>query len=152
MPGSYLTTYPENAYPYFSSYNSYLGYIQSSMLQNSISLKDTQATVELIKWLDVNFDNASVFIVHEAFYNWAIIYFSHKSSLISIGEEDLSQPSRQTTLQSIVSASSNAVEKGYKAYTIWWKNGKGWYGIPQLPSDFIEAKASGDMALYLYIK
>lgn len=151
LSGYYLTTYPENAYPYFSN-NSYLAYIQSSMLQNSISLKDTQATVELIKWLDVNFDNKSMLVVHEAFYNWAVIYFNHKDSLVLVQEQSLQSPSRQTTLELIESASINSVDEGYNVYTIWWRNGKGWYEIPQLPSDFIEAKASGDMALYLYIK
>ena len=151
LSGHYLVTYPENANPYFSTYNPYLGYVQSSMLQNTVPIKDAQATVEVIRWLDTNFDDESVLIVHEAFYNWAAIYFHHRDSLILIGEKDQSQLHHQTILQQVISTSTNASEKGCKAYTIWWNNGRGWYGIPQLPPEFTEVKASADMAAYLFI-
>lgn len=49
-------------------------------------------------------------------------------------------------------ASSAALTAGNNTvYTVWWANGKGWYDIPSLPSNYKEVYRSGDMAVYVFV-
>jgi len=150
LSGYYLASPPEQAHRYFGEWNHYLVYIQSSMLQNSLPLKDTRYAVEAIGWLNANMNDTSVLVAHEAFYNWAALYLNHGGGIAFVGEKNLSRPQREDTAEALVAAARQAQARGRAAYTIWWVSGKGWYNMPSLPQGFEEIRSFGDIAVYAY--
>src|SRR5664280_2000619 len=74
LSGYYLTTSPENAFPYFSQYNPYLTEIPSSMLQNTVSINDNPSLVACFEWLNNNTSESSVVVSHYALYDLAVLY------------------------------------------------------------------------------
>jgi hypothetical protein len=129
---------PPYAFPYFTPpINAYIYQMPSSMLQNTVSISDCQDTVNALQWFKTNVDNNAVLLTHRAFYGWAMLANVTK---IVLYEYDNPEVSANTLLQSGQS----------KIYLIWWINGKGWYGQPNVPSSFEEAYHSGEVAIYSY--
>jgi hypothetical protein len=153
LSGCYLVTTPENAFPLFSQYNPYLTDIPSSMLQSSISINDAPSLVNCLQWINENTNGTSIIVSHYALYDWATIYL-HNRQVISTFE--YGPTTTQTQNLSMISANMvdlarNASESGHEVYTVWWINGRGWYQIPSLPSDFREIYTAGKMAVYSYV-
>ena len=152
LSGYYLTTSPENAFPYFSQYNPYLAYIPSSMLQNTVSLSDNPSLVDCFEWVTKNTAETSVLVTHYALYDQAVIYV-HNRLTVPV----LQNPSMWTHVQNeatladeMVEAAGESSASGHKVYTVWWISGEGWYGIRSVPSSFKEVYHSGKMAVFLY--
>lgn len=153
LSGYYLTTSPENAFPYYSQYNPYLTYIPSSMLQTTVSIKDTSSLIECLQWLNNNTDGSSVIVAHYALYDWIFIYL-HDRLIVPVCED----ASMWAHIQNEATLAGNMVEAAKEAsasdhnavYTVWWIREEGWYQIPNLPSDFKEVYRAGRMAVYLY--
>jgi hypothetical protein len=153
LSGYYLTTSPENAFPYFSQYNPYLAEIPSSMLQNTLSINDNPSLVACFEWLNNNTTENSVIMSHYALYNLAVIYIpSHHIVIVDQGPSMWANLQNGTTLadQMLSTAKEYSAGGHVKVYTVWWISGDGWYGIRSLPSDFKEVYYSGKMAVYLY--
>ncbi len=144
----YLAADPEHAFPYFADYNPYKAYIQSSMLQSTIPLRDIEPTTQAAKWLSENADG--LIVLHEAFYPWAMRsgYLTDKPMVIR--ERDLSKPHRATFADALIEIANKASDNAREIYTIWWANGKGWYNVPRLPSEFQLLKSFGDIGVYAF--
>jgi hypothetical protein len=124
------------AFPYFGLFPFY---VPTSMLQNTVSLSDCQATVNALNWAKTSMNNDSRLLVHDAFYGWASLTLS-RDLLLAYGYADPA------------AYAQGLVENGskYQLYLIWWVNGSGWNGRPTVSSAFREVYASGKIAVYEY--
>jgi hypothetical protein len=123
-------------FPYFTLYPYY---VPTSMLQNTVSLSDCQATVNALNWAKSNMSNDSHLLVHDVFYGWASLTLN-RDQLLPYGYAD---PTAYA--QSLVQNGSTD-----PLYLIWWVNGSGWDGQPNVSSVFTEVYHSGDIAIYAY--
>jgi len=146
--GYYLAADPEYAFPYFADYNPYKAYIQSSMLQSTIPLKDIEPTIQATKWLSENAHG--LIVLHEAFYPWAMRCGCLIEKPIVIRERDLSKPDRMNFADALIKIVNKASNGNREIYTIWWANGKGWYNVLSLPSEFQLVKSFGDIGVYVF--
>lgn len=123
----------------FVYYNYYPNYIPTSMLQNTLPLRDCQDTVNSLQWIGTNMPGNGHLLAHTAFYGWALLYLN-RSQIIPYGYGD-----PEVT-------ASNLARNGSISplYLIWWINGTGWYGQPTVSPAFSEAYKSGRIAVYIY--
>jgi hypothetical protein len=128
---------PNNlVFPYYVLYSNY---IPSSMLQNTVALSDARDTANAINWVQNNiFENAHL-LVHDAFYGWALLSID-RDTLIPYGYAN-----PETVAEKLCeNGSENAL------YLIWWVNGSGWHGQPDVSSSFTQVYVSGKIAIYVY--
>jgi hypothetical protein len=152
MMSYYIACLPENQINYFGDWNNYKSFIPTSMLQNSLSISDTQYVIKALEWVKSNLNNdRTILILHEAIDNWAMIVLGNGIKRIRINEENVSSPVRENTAKALLKAAEEEATKGKDVYTIWWVEGKGWYNISSLPNQFIEVKRFGDIAVYKYV-
>ena len=149
--GWYLVTPPEDAFPYFSSYNPYKAYIQSSMLQSTIPIDDIDDALASIDWVSKNAAGKCVLVLHEAFYPWSLLEGSTRCEIIHVREKNLCSPVRKTFAEELTTLSKEISKSGKAIYTIWWVDGKGWYNVPSLPSSFKQIVSHGDITVYAYV-
>jgi hypothetical protein len=149
--GYYLVSLPENQIEYFGKLNNYKQYIQTSMLQNSVSISDMPNVIEALNWIKSNMDKKNtVLVLHEAIHNWARIIARDINS-IRINETELSSQIRENVENRLLNIAKENVKNGNQVYTIWWIDRKGWYEMPELPSQFKEIKRFGDIGIFEYI-
>jgi hypothetical protein len=131
---------PETPFPYFSDgLNGYIYDIPTSMLQNTVSVRDCQSTVNALQWLKSNMTGNAVLLSHRVFYGWAL-------SALNSDQIFFYEYGNPTT------AATNATREGYnQIYLIWWISGQGWEGQPTVPSSFHEIYQNGEIAIYRYI-
>jgi hypothetical protein len=153
LSGFYLAASPEKQISYFSTANPYLSFIPSSMLQNSLPIKDNPSLVACFNWIKNNTDENSSLITHPAIYDLAKIYISGRP-VISVHQNAsmITYLGNETAIvDEIINASMEALNAGNSSvYTIWWTNNDGWYKISALPSVFEEVFRSDQMCVYLY--
>jgi len=150
---SYIATYPENANPYFSQINRYLLYVPSSMLQNGVSINDMSSLLIAIHWVHARLAQGSVLVIHEAFEGAVALEMGYPlpPNVIVVRLGDVTLKSQQQMVDRLTSAAASASNDGRtQVYTIWWENGKGWYGISSLPSSFVNVFAEGSIGIYDY--
>ena len=154
LSGYYLTTSPASPYSYFSQNNPYLTSIPSSMLQNTISIQDNPSFVNCVEWLNQNTPKNSVVVENHGLYDLISIYIRDRVvvHVIPPDSSTWSNNQNETALAHQVGlAAEKVLAQGHSSvYTVWWISGKGWYGIPSLPSDFREIYRNGNMAVYSY--
>jgi len=142
---TYLVLPPEGQFnKYFGDWNIYKHFIQTSMLQSCIPLRDIPPTIEAIKWVDSLPGNKTL-VLHEAFHNWAQIY-AKSTRLVRINEQKLSSPIRQNISQLLVAL---AEKQNTTVYTIWWTNTT-WYNMAQPPPQYKPIKTFQDIAVFIY--
>jgi len=124
------------AFPY---YGSFLVYMPTSMLQNTVSLNDCQDTVNALQWIEPSVDGGARLLVHDVFYGWASLTLDG-DKLIPYGYENPEAVAQELVTNSSVSP----------LYLIWWVNGSGWHGQPTVSSVFDEVYESGKIAVYVY--
>ena len=129
---------PNNlAFPYYAAFPLY---VPTSMLQNTVSLNDCQDTVNVLQWAKTNMSYEARLLVHRAFYGWASLYFND-DQLISYNYDN----------PEVVAQKLNEDGFDYQLYLVWWVNGSGWYGQPNVPSTFGEPLyESGRLAFFTY--
>ena len=149
MSGYYLTNLPEHQITYFGEWNHYKQFVQTSMLQNSVSLSDTQELVEAMEWLRDRVEMDSVILLHEAMDNWARILIQDVE-IIRIDEVKISSQVRENVVTRLIQLSEEKADNGSSVYTVWWVEGEGWYNMPKLPSQFKEIQRFGDISIYQY--
>jgi hypothetical protein len=124
-----------NAFPYF---NIYPNYVPTTMLQNTLPLRDCQNTVNALQWVQSNM-NSSRLLVHQAFYGWALQTFpADKLVYYNFGNPE-------GAAQKQVAQNSS-----HSLLLIWWVNGSGWYGQPYVSGNFSQIYQSGQIAIYSY--
>jgi hypothetical protein len=124
------------AFPYFGLFTLY---VPSSMLQNTVSLSDSQDTVNALQWVRNNMPSDARLLVHDVFYGWASLALDG-GQLIHYG---YGHP--ETMAQKLEENGSE-----YKLYLVWWINGSGWHGQPNVSSAFRVIYESGRIAVFTY--
>jgi hypothetical protein len=126
-------------FPYFDSkVNPYVYDIPTSMLQNTIAMEDCLSTVNALQWLKSNMPDNGVLLSHRVFYGWALSTFDRTQILMY----EYGYP---------VEAANTAIAEGHsQVYLIWWIQGLGWEGQPNVPAQFHEVYQSGKIAIYIY--
>jgi hypothetical protein len=124
------------AFPYFGLFTLY---VPSSMLQNTVLLSDSQDTVNALQWVRNNMPSDARLLVHDVFYGWASLTLDG-GQLIRYG---YGHP--ETMAQKLEENGSE-----YKLYLVWWINGSGWHGQPNVPSAFRVVYESGRIAVFTY--
>ena len=137
---SFIIMPPEAPSIYFSEagFNSYIYQIPSSMLQNTLSIKDCQDTQNVLQWCKNKINEGTVLLTHRAFYGWALSTLNKEN--VFQYEYDAPLPIAQSLYQ----------QKHNPIYLIWWINGSGWHGQPNVPAEFNQVYESGEIALYRY--
>jgi hypothetical protein len=153
--GFYLTASPEQPFPYFSQYNPYLIYFPSSMLQNSLSLRDASATMLVLDWFNTNCPRDSVVIATEPFIGFAKLarldeHCVATRHLVAPTVADLQRGNDPDFItQEFVTEVEVLRSEGYAhVYTIWWVRGIGWYNVRSLPGFFHEVYRVETIAVY----
>jgi hypothetical protein len=124
------------AFPYYVSYPKY---VPTSMLQNTVSLSDSQDTVNALQWVRNNMPSDARLLVHDVFYGWASLTLDG-SQLIPYGYGN-----PETVAQKLEENGSE-----YQLYLIWWVNGSGWHGQPTVSSAFRQVYQSGRIAVFTF--
>jgi hypothetical protein len=114
-------------------------YVPSSMLQNTVSLSDSQDTVNALQWVRNNMPSNGRLLVHDVFYGWASLTLEG-IQLIRYGYGN-----PETMAQKLEENGSE-----YKLYLVWWINGSGWHGQPNVSSPFRVVYESGRIAVFTY--
>ncbi len=152
MSGYYLTGLPEHQIKYFGEWNHYKRFIQTSMLQNSVSLSDTPNVVKALKWFkEEAAEPNSVLVLHEAMGYWAQILL-HDVRIVMVKERGLSSQVRENAAVTLAAYAEDESRRGNEVYSVWWVNGKGWYGMPELSHQFKEVQRFGDIAVFRYVQ
>jgi hypothetical protein len=133
---SFIVLPNTSAFPYFGLFTLY---VPSSMLQNTVSLSDSQDTVNALQWVGNNMPSDARLLVHDVFYGWASLTLDG-SQLIPYGYGN-----PETMAQKLEENGSE-----HQLYLIWWINGSGWHGQPTVSSAFRQAYESGKMAVFIY--
>jgi hypothetical protein len=126
----------ENPFPYYTLFPYYM---PTSMQQNTVASIDFQDSITALKWLEQNMNDGARLLAHDAFYGWALLTLN-RSQIIPIGYENPEKIAQKT-----ISNDSTQI-----LYFIWWTNGNGWHGHPQVSSNFEEVYESGRIAVYTY--
>jgi hypothetical protein len=124
------------AFPYFGLFTLY---VPSSMLQNTVSLSDSQDTVNALQWVRNNMPSDARLLVHDVFYGWASLTLDG-SQLIRYGYGNPEAMAQKLEENGSV----------YHLYLIWWINGSGWHGQPTVSSAFRQVYESGRLAVFTY--
>jgi hypothetical protein len=128
---------PNNlAFPYFGLFTLY---VPSSMLQNTVSLSDSQDTANALQWVKENMPSDARLLVHDAFYGWASLTLN-RSQLIPYGYDTPEAMAQKLEENGSV----------YQLYLIWWVNGTGWHGQPTVSSAFMQVYNSSRIAVFTY--
>jgi len=146
----YLAAYPEHPFPYFSQYNPYVRYVQSSMLQNSISIQDTPSLLSAIDAASPLLGAGTVLVVHEAVYVWAVNRLGITTKIVPVKEPGYLSANPPSISDSVERVASLSYDSGYKVYTIWWSGGSSWYTMPELPTSFKLVENTGTFGVYLF--
>jgi hypothetical protein len=124
------------AFPYLGLFTLY---VPSSMLQNTVSLSDSQDTVNALEWVKENMPDDARLLVHDVFYGWASLTLDG-SQLISYGYNNPEAMAQKLEENGSVR----------QLYLIWWVNGTGWHGQPTVSSAFMQVYNSSRIAVFTY--
>jgi hypothetical protein len=135
LSSSFLLLSADTAFPYFRAFPYY---VPSSMLQNSVPLRDCEDVVTALSWVGDNLGSNGVLLTHDAFHGWALL-FLNTSRIVCYGYENPEDAARE------INGNSYS-----QLYLVWWVSGEGWHGWSTLPSCFVEVFRSNRIAVYLY--
>jgi hypothetical protein len=71
--------------------------------------------------------------------------------IVEIEWTSLSSPVSGNVTPILIQCTDEHVKDG-EVYTVWRADGKGWYGMPQLSSQFKEIQGFGDIGVFQYQK
>ena len=123
------------------------------MLQNSVSINDMSSLLVAVHWVHAKMTQGAVLVIHEAFEGAVALEMGYplSSNVVVVRLGDVTLKSEHQMVDRLTSAAANASNDGRtQVYTIWWENGKGWYGISSLPSSFVNVFAEGSIGIYDY--
>ncbi len=123
--------------PFFDRFGVFLvptvnSYVPTTMLYNTVPIRDVESTIEAMTWLNENMNNSSSVLVHHAFLWWASLYLDPKHVVVYY----------QVNLEKAV---ETAEQYGFeRIYMIWWNEpyltwldeSIDWYGF-EIPKSFI---------------
>ena len=123
----------------FTYYTLFPTYVPRSMLMNTVPQSDCQDTVNALQWARNNMPSNSRLLVHTAFYGWASLALD-SSQFVPYG------------FGNAVTAATELEKNGssHQYYLIWWVNCSGWFGQPDLASNFTSVYESGRIAIFTF--
>lgn len=136
----FILSTPENPFIYFNSQslNCFQYQIPTSMLQNTISIRDFEGTVNALEWFNDNENSTAILLTHTVFYSWSLLTLSNKQAMYY----GFDNPEKAAEL---------AQQDGYKdVFLVWWIKGEGWYNQSTLPTSFQEVYHSERIAIYYF--
>jgi hypothetical protein len=122
--------------PYFGAFRNY---VPSSMLQNSVPMRDCEDVVRVLSWYGGNVGSSGVLLVHDVFHGWACLCLDEGCRFVCYGYDDPA-----------VAARGLLGNGNGRVFVIWWVSGEGWHGVVSLPSCFAEVFRSNRVAVYEY--
>jgi hypothetical protein len=97
-------------------------------------------------------DNDSLLVTHEVMNEFAVLYLQGGKSVKELQKLEITRVAEEALAEEMVRAAEKAVADGWrKVYTVWWVDGKGWYGLPQLPPEFVEIQRFGNIGVFQYV-
>jgi len=132
----YLALPAQSAFVYYTAYPALL---PTSMVQDTVPFSDMDSLMELMQWAASMSDAQTALITHQAIYGWARAYFPASERIVNY---EYSSP---------LVGVERARLGGYSSMMmIWWVNGLGWHGQPDVPATFSSLVRSGNMAVYMH--
>ena len=114
------------------------GYIPSTMLYNTIPLRDVEGTVKALEWLNGHMNDGSAVLLQHPFSAWADLYLDKKHVIVYY-QIDVKEALRV------------ALKHGFDPiFLVWWKESIGWYGPPP-PNSFMSVFSSDRISVFKYI-
>ncbi len=132
----YIALPAQQALPYYAAFP---GFMPTSMGQDTVPLSDMGGLRSALGWVAPNMGPGTVLITHQAIYGWARAYLPPDTLIMNYG---FSSPLLGVKMARLAGYSS--------VLMIWWVNGSGWYGQPDVPTGFVPLSESGSMAVYAY--
>jgi hypothetical protein len=120
-------------------------YLPSTMLYNTVPLRDVEPTVRAMEWLNENMTDGSGVLINHAFLWWADLYLDKRHMIVYF-------------MKDVENALSVALAKGFDPiYLIWWNENYlswqnediGWYGI-NVPKYFKYIFSSDRISVFQY--
>ena len=140
---------PESPISYFDpqQQNRHIFYIQSSMLQNTMSVENIPDFTKAITWLDANHNNNSALVIPNQFYGLALITVKSPMKIIDTVELTPFNPNGE---QILISKCLETLNSGDSVYTVWWAPHHSWYGISFPLEGFVEEQGFGTFSVYRF--
>jgi len=112
-------------------------YVPSTMLYNTIPLRDVNGVVEALDWLNDHMNDHSVVLLQQSLVWWADLYFD-KRHMIVYYQMDAEK------------ALGVALKQGFNpVYMVWWNQNIGWYSIT-VPKSFIPIVNSDRISVFQF--
>jgi hypothetical protein len=132
----YIALPAQNAVLYYTAFP---GFLPTSMIQDSVPMSDMASLRAMLNWVQINIGPGTTLIAHQAMYGWARAYLP---STVPIVDYRFAGP---------LTGVDMAISAGYSSVLmIWWTNGSGWHGQPNVPSGFVPLTSDGNIAVYQY--
>lgn len=110
-------------------------YVPSTMLYNTIPLRDVDSVIESLHWLNAHMNSNSTVILQQALVWWGELYLDKKNTIICYQVD-------------VEKGLDLALERGFdQVYLIWWNQNIGWYGIT-VPKSFIPIASSDRISVF----
>jgi len=110
-------------------------YPPSSMLTNTVPLRDTIDTVKAMEWLNGYMKEDAAVLIHFVFLPWAELYLRNERKIFYF-EVDINKALNMT------------LERGFATvYFVWWNENIGWYDL-SVPRDFAKYFSSGRISVF----
>jgi hypothetical protein len=136
--------------PFFDRFGVFLipttiSYFPSTMLYNTVPLRDVKSVVNAMKWLNNSMGDDSGVLMHYAFFRWADLYLDRKYTIVYF-------------VNDVDGALSVASERGFNPiYFVWWNEdflswqnkSVGWYGLIP-PKSFISVFSADRISVFVY--
>lgn len=153
LSGFYVAASPDRQLSFFAADNPYLTYIPSSMLQNTLPIKENPSFIACSNWINDNAPKNSIIVEHYALYDLTTIYV-HNLKVVNVHAPSsiwVAIQNETSLVDGMISTSELALANGNSTvYTIWWIKGEGWYKIPSLPPCFEEVYQIDNLAVYSF--
>jgi len=134
LAGSYVALPASQAFVY------YRFFVPTSMMQSTIPVEESPNVIATFQWLSSNMQPGSVLVMTDPMYGWARQYYSGNQTVLWFHTGE--------TLQAAIQAT---VDQGYSTvYTVWWSDGLGWYGQPDVPSGSVLEYQAGHFGVFLF--
>jgi len=137
--------------PFFDRFGVFLiptvnSYVPTTMLYNTVPLRDVTSTIDTMNWLNENMNNDSSVLVHHAFLRWASLYLDERHVIVYY-QVDLEK--------AVQTAEQDGFERIYliwwnEAYLMWLDESIDWYGF-EIPKSFIPVVNTDRISIFEYV-
>jgi hypothetical protein len=103
----------------------------------TVPYRDVDNVIEAMDWLNANMGGNSSVILHDAFFEWGLIYLEQTHRIIHFSDD-------------VNSAVNVCIQFGSKqVFFLWWNGNVGWYNV-QIPSYFVQLRDFERISIYSY--